>query len=184
MSARSATAGAWSRNCRRRSSRSLRTRSMSASARFGAIAISASRSSAGSRNRVKRRQRDDDGIGADIDVEVRAERAMASETSSAERPPLPSSSRSAVKAARPGRSAGSAAVPPGTSNTAQTTGTLRCEIARTSRPLGRTARWIVGNRKGPLGPGLGSRSGRRDSETPNLGRPGRATSDWHPMEPR
>ena len=66
-------------------------------------------------------------------------RPSASCSSIASRSPQPSSSMSLVIAARPGRPAGSADAPIGSSARKLTSGTARCSTVQTRRPFGQRA---------------------------------------------
>ena len=160
---RAAAAGARAAACARARCR--------ASARFGAVAISASSAAPARRNRVERRQRHDDGIGADIDVEIgavarqrighlegRAAAAALVEQIGGKR----GQARALRRDRRRCRRAPAAR--------RDTTGTLRCAIARTSRPLRQHAAMNGGKAKRPLGPAPAARCDRRGSRDADLDR--------------
>ena len=173
---RSATAPGTSRSCVSRCSRSCRTRWKSASVREGRAIMSARSASPRSANRPS--------VvivacaaSAPMSVSNCAPiRARSSWRPIAVRSPLPSSSMSAVSAARPSLPTGSPADPRCSSITKVTTGTGACRTLHTRRPLGSTDLAIAGNVKGRATPGSGSRerltvTTRRPA--PNLEWPGR-----------
>src|SRR2546427_8840258 len=75
---------------------------------------------------------------------------------SASRVLVPSSSMAAVKAARPGRPAGSAALPERTTSWPATIGSACDSIQYTVRPFGSGKEWAAGRVALGVGPGLGT----------------------------
>ena len=147
-----------SRICTSRFSRRSRTRSKSrASSRGRCDHVGEERSTAVGEP-GQHRQAEQRGVGADLGVELCRRCARALRGTPARRAsPQPSSSRSPTIAARPSWPAGSAAEPRRIRRSTVISGTARCSIVQTRRPLPSDPRWIAGNWNGGERAELGGR---------------------------